>query len=415
MTRRLLLGVALSASFAIGALRAQNVPVTAFVGATIVDGTGAAPVPDGVVLVSSGRITAAGPADRVTVPAGARRIDVAGKTVLPGFVNAHGHLAGTGRDQYAAQLRLYARYGVTSVFSLGGEGADSVPLRDEPARGRARLFIAGPVVAGTTAAAVAAEVSRNAAMNVDWLKIRIDDNLGRAAKMPVDAWKAAIQEGHRRGLPVAAHIFYLDDAKAALREGVDLIAHSVRDLPVDAELIELARSRDVCLSPTLVREVSTFVYESTPPFFSDQFFLRHADKAAIAQLSAPDAQEQMRASKTAQRYKVGLEQASRNVKQLKDGGVGIAMGTDTGAGVGRFQGYFEHMELEMLVEAGLTPMQAIVAATGGAARCMKKPGAIGTIQPGAFADLVVYGANPSADIRNTRTIESVFVAGEPVS
>ena len=90
------------------------------------------------------------------------------------------------------------------------------------------------------------------------------------------------------------------------------------------------------------------------------------------------------------------------------------MGTDTGAGVGRFQGYFEHLELEMMVKAGLTPMQAIVAATGDAARCMKRAGTIGTIQPGAFADLVVYAANPAADIRNTRTIEAIYVGGEAI-
>jgi imidazolonepropionase-like amidohydrolase len=413
MRKVVLLSASLCLSFVI-APHAQSVPVTAFVGATIVDGTGAMPVAKGVVLVSNGRITAVGPADRVTVPAGATRVDLAGKTMLPGFVNVHGHLAGSDREQLAAQLRLYARYGVTTVFSLGGEGVESVDLRNQPARGGARLFIAGPVVEGTTAAAAAETVAKNAAMKVDWLKIRVDDNLGTVAKMPVEAWKAAIQRGHERGLPVAAHIFYLDDAKAVLREGADLLAHSVRDRPVDAELITLARAREVCLSPTLMREVSTFVYESTPSFFSDPFFARHADKAVVAQLSAPASQQQMRNSASAQRYKVGLEQASRNVKQLADAGVRIAMGTDTGAGVGRFQGYFEHMELEMLVKAGLTPMQAVVAATGDAARCMKKAGTIGTIQPGAFADLVVYGANPAADIRNSRTIESVFVAGERV-
>jgi imidazolonepropionase-like amidohydrolase len=413
MRKVVLLAASLCLSFVI-ASHAQSVPVTAFVGATIVDGTGAAPVAKGVVLVSNGRITAAGPADRVTVPAGATRVDLAGKTMLPGFVNVHGHLAGSDREQLAAQLRLYARYGVTTVFSLGGEGVESVDLRNQPARGRARLFIAGPVVEGTTAAAAAETVARNAAMKVDWLKIRVDDNLGTVAKMPVEAWKAAIQRGHERGLPVAAHVFYLEDAKAVLREGVDLLAHSVRDRPVDAELIKLARAREVCLSPTLMREVSTFVYESTPSFFSDPFFTRHADKTVVAQLSEPASQQQMRNSASAQRYKVGLEQASRNVKQLADGGVRIAMGTDTGAGVGRFQGYFEHMELEMMVKAGLTPMQAVVAATGDAARCMKKTGQIGTIQPGAWADLAVYGTSPVDDIRNTRTIEAVFVAGERV-
>jgi imidazolonepropionase-like amidohydrolase len=408
MTSLTMLCASVCVLFSAAAL-AQNVPVTAFVGATVVDGTGAAPVANGIVLVSNGRITAAGPADRVAVPPGATRIDLSGKTLLPGFINAHGHLRG---NDLLEQLRLYARYGVTTVFSLGGEGADTVPLRDAPARGRARLFIAGTVVDAATAAAAAEAVARNAAMNVDWLKIRVDDNLGTATKMPIEASKAAIQRGHERGLSVAAHIFYLDDAKALLREGLDLLAHSVRDRPVDAELITLARQRDACLSPTLTREVSTFVYESTPAFFTDPFFLRHADKNVVAQLSDPKRQQDVRASSSAQRYKAALETASRNMKQLADAGVRIALGTDSGAGVGRFQGYFEHMELELMAKAGLSPMQTIVAATGDAARCMKKAGVIGTIQPGAFADLVVYGANPAADIRNTRTIEAVYVAGE---
>jgi imidazolonepropionase-like amidohydrolase len=407
-----LLALALILGASVAAPLAQD-PVTAFVGATIVDGTGAAPIENGVILVSNGRITAAGPASRVTVPPGATRVDLRGKTLLPGFVNAHGHVGGeqSARAELEAQLLLYARYGVTSVFSLGGDGPQSVALRDAPARGRARLYVAGPVVAGTTRDAVAGEVEKNVAMKVDWVKVRVDDNLGTAAKMPVEAWQTAIERGHARGLPIAAHIFYLDDAKALLRTGVDLIAHSVRDKPVDAEFIRLARERDVCVSPTLMREVSTFVYASTPPFFSDEFFLRYADKAAVAALATPARQQQVRDSKTAQRYQVALEQASRNVKQLKDAGVRIAMGTDTGP-AGRFQGYFEHMELELMVKAGLTPMQTIVAATGDAARCMRKRGVIGTLEPGAFADLVVYGANPASDVRNTRTIESVWIAGE---
>jgi imidazolonepropionase-like amidohydrolase len=347
------------------------------------------------------------------VPAGTTQVDVKGRTLLPGFINAHGHVGGatSSRAEIERQLLLYGRYGVTSVFSLGGDGASSVIVRDEPAQGRARLFIAGPVVAGTTAAAAGAEVEKNAAMGVDWIKIRVDDNLGTTEKMPRDGWKAAIDRAHARGLPVAAHVFYLEDAKALVREGVELVAHSVRDQAVDAELIMLARENGVCVSPTLMREVSTYVYESTPAFFSDEFFLRHADASAIAQFSTPERQQQTRASASAQQYKAAFPQASRNVKQLADSGVTIAMGTDTGV-AGRFQGYFEHLELEEMVRAGLTPMQAIVAATGDAARCMRKPGVIGTIQPGAFADLVVYAANPASDIRNTRSIESVWVAGQ---
>ncbi len=391
----------------------QNQPVTAFTGATVIDGTGAPAIEDAVVLVSGGRITEVGPSSRVAVPDNATHIDLRGKTLLPGFINAHGHVTGNDRAALDQQLLLYGRYGVTTVFSLGGEGPDGLALRDEPAQGRARLFVAGPVVTGTTPEAVAEEVEKNAAMNVDWIKIRVDDNLGTTSKMPRDAWKAAIDRAHARGLPVAAHIFYREDALDLLREGVDLIAHSIRDQPVNAEIIQLARDRGVCVSPTLMREVSTFIYESRPQFFDDEFFLRYADEDAVAQWSTPERQQQIRASASAQQYKVALEQASANIKPLAHGGVRIAMGTDTGP-AGRFQGYFEHLELEHLVKSGLTPMQAIVAATGDAARCMRQEGAIGVIRPGAHADLVAYGANPAEDIRHTRTLEAVWVGGDPV-
>lgn len=392
---------------------AQDGPVTAFVGATIVDGTGAPPLQDGVVLVTGDRITAVGPSARVVVPSGATVVDLDGKTLLPGFVNAHGHVTGSERTDLERQLRLYALYGVTTVFSLGGEGAAGLALRDEPAEGRARIFVAGPVVTGTTADAAAGQVAKNADLGVDWIKIRVDDNLGATAKMPREAWTATLREARARDLPVAAHIFYLEDATDLLREGVDLVAHSVRDRPVDAEFIMRAREHDVCVSPTLMREVSTFVYETTPEFFADEFFLRHADRQAVAEWSAPERQAQVQASPSAQLYKEALVQARANLKPLVHGGVRLAMGTDTGP-AGRFQGYFEHLELELMVGSGLTPMQAIVAATGDAARCMRQEGVLGTIQPGAFADLVVFGANPVEDIRHTRTLEAVWVGGAPL-
>jgi imidazolonepropionase-like amidohydrolase len=413
MPRHILLYASASLWFVMATAGAQTPAVTAFVGATVVDGTGAAPIENGVVLVSGGRITAVGPASKVIVPPSATRVDLAGRTLLPGFVNAHGHVAGTRRADIEGQLLLYARYGVTSVFSLGGDTETSVAVRDEPARGRARLFIAGPRVDATTAAEAAALVDKNAAMTVDWMKIRVDDSLGTARRMPKEAWNAVIDRSHALKIPVAAHIFYLEDAKDLLRGGVDLLAHSVRDTAVDFELVQLARARAVCVSPTLMREVSTFVYESTPSFFREEFFLRYADKAAVDRFSNREYQDQVRRDPATPRYKAAFEQAGRNLKQLHDAGVGIAMGTDSGAS-GRFQGAFEHLELELMVKAGLTPPQAVATATGDAARCMKKAGVIGTIQPGAWADLVACDRNPLADIRNTRRIESVWVSGVQV-
>ena len=410
-------------------LAAQSPPeggrLAAFVGARIIDGTPGSVIDRGTLIVRGGRVETIGPADRVVVPDAAQRIDVSGRTILAGLINTHGHVSDTNglrsdpafytRAHVLAQLGRYARYGVTTVFSLGGDRAPGFAVRDEqvsPALSRARLFLAGPVIADHDPEQARATVDDVAKLNPDFIKIRVDDNLGRTRKMPEAAYRAIIDRAHHHGLRVAAHIFYLEDAKALLGAGADFIAHSVRDTAVDAELIDLLKARDVCYCPTLMREVSTFVYESTPAFFTDPFFGRDADAAVIEQLSDPERQRSVRRNETAQAYKQALEIASRNLKTLADAGVRIAMGTDTGP-PGRFQGYFEHLELERMVTAGLTPRQALAAATGVAAECMGAA-AIGTLEEGNGADFLVLTGNPLDDIRNTRTIESVWVAGNPV-
>ena len=128
-------------------------------------------------------------------------------------------------------MALYARYGVTTVFSLGGDGPAGVQVRDEKGAGLARLFIAGPVIATADPAAARAAVDGVKAMNADIAKIRVDDNLGAGKKMPAEAYRAVIERAHAVGLKVAAHIFYLQDAKDVLAAGGDFIAHSVRDVP----------------------------------------------------------------------------------------------------------------------------------------------------------------------------------------
>ena len=407
---------------ALSSVRAQAPVDRAFVGARVVDGTGAKPLENATVVVRGDRIAQI-TTGASAIPAGAERIDVRGRTIMPGFINAHGHVADTSglkaapefytRDNLERQLKLYAKYGVTTVYSLGGDGPAGAELRNEPPGGRARLFIAGPVIAATTADAAAEAVEKISALGVDWLKFRVDDNLGTSKKMPKEAWKTVVDRGHAKKLPVAAHMFYLDDAKDLLREGVDLLAHSVRDEPIDDEFVRLAKERNVCLVPTLTREVSTFIYESTPAWFSDEFFLRHADTATLEQLKDSKRQEAMRTSVSAQKYKVALDVANTNLKKMKDAGVRIAFGTDSGPPA-RFQGYFEHMELEMMVKAGLRPMDAIVAATGDAGRCMKNSTGLGTLKVGAPADFVIYREDPTKDIRATRTLESVWIAGAKV-
>lgn len=374
-----------------------------------------------VILVRDGRIEAVG--SKVEVPAGAERIDLKGKTVIPGLINSHGHVGQTrGLDtrpevhtdeNVLGQLGLYARYGVTAVFSLGGDGGAGFRAREAQKTGtldRARLYLAGTVVTAMTPDEARAQVRQVARLKPDFIKLRVDDNLGTTPKMPPAAFQELIDEAHRERLRVAAHLFYLEDAKALVRAGVELLAHSVRDRDVDAELISLMKERNLCLCPTLTREVSAFAYESTPDFLSDPYLRKEADPAVLEALSSPERQKTVR---NAAAYRRALELASANLKKLSDAGVPIAFGTDSGP-AGRFQGYFEHLEMELMARAGLSPMKILVAATSGAARCLGVSDSLGSIAPGKWADIVVLDKDPLADIKNARAIDSVWIAGHRV-
>ena len=397
---------------------AQAPATVVLTGARVIDGTGRAPLEQATLLISNGRIQAVGAPGDVQTPDGAARVDVTGKTIMPGIINAHAHLNDGDEtlplyDQLLAQLRLYAEYGVTTIHTLGDDGVESVRVRDEQARGdtldRARLYVSGPNVVAETAEEARQNIDRVADMRVNIIKTRLN---ARPDDMTPAVYRALIDQAHQRGLRVAAHLVDLDDAKGLVDAGVDVVAHSVRDQDVDAELIAELTRLDVGYIPTLTRCLSVFLYETTPAFFSDEFFLRGADayRADMEEIQDPAVQANVRNSEQAQFTKTMLEQAKRNLKLLVDGGVTIAMGTDSGTQLGRWQGYFEHVELELMVEAGLTPMQTLVAATGDGARVMHLD-ELGTLEPGKWADFLVLNANPLADIKNTRQIDSVWVAG----
>jgi imidazolonepropionase-like amidohydrolase len=395
----------------------------AFVGARIFDGTGKAVIEKGTILVTDGKIAAVGSSKKVKVPKGTQTIDVSGKTITPGLINAHGHVSdvegkktGATEASVARQLSLFARYGITTVFSLGGEEEPAFKLRDAqdtPSLNRARIFVAGPVIVGTTPEEGRRMVDKVADMKPNYIKIRVDDNLGSTKKITPDVYKAVIDEAHARGLRLFVHYFYLDDAKDLVRSGADLLAHSVRDKPVDDEFIAMVKQRNIPYCPTLTREVSTFIYGDTPAFFTDTFFLREASPQVIAFLKEPKNQEAMRKSASAQAYKAALPTAEKNLKRLSDAGIPIIMGTDSGATASRFEGYFEHMEMQKMAESGMSPKQILMSATGSAAHALKVND-IGTLEVGKWADIVVFDKNPLDDINNTETLAAVYVAGNEV-
>ena len=411
-------GLLVLAGVALWPSLAQAPATVVLTGARVIDGTGRAPLEPATLLVSNGRIQAVGAPADVPTPDGAARVDLSGKTIIPGLINAHAHLNDGDEtlplyDQLLAQLRLYAEYGVTTIHTLGDDGVESVRVRDEQAGGdtldRARLYVSGPNVVAETADEARQNIDRVADMRVNIIKTRLNAAPG---DMTPPVYRALIDQAHQRGLRVAAHLIDLDDAKGLVEAGVDVVAHSVRDQDVDAELITELTRLDIGYIPTLTRCLSVFLYETTPAFFSDEFFLRGVDtyRADMEEIQDPALQQEVRDSEEAQVTKRMFEQAKRNLKLLADGGVTIAMGTDSGTQLGRWQGYFEHVELEVMVEAGLTPMQVLVAATQNAARVMNLD-EVGTLEPGKWADFVVLDADPLADITNTRQIDSVWVAG----
>lgn len=415
---------ALAAILALGACDREPVAepgTVAYTGATLWDGTGAPAVTDATLLVQDGRILSveAGGA----VPRGAEEVDLSGRWVTPGLVDAHAHVSGRWADstvtdaeeRVEADLLLFARYGVTTVNSLGGEPVEAEAVRGEqdfPAPGRARLHFAGDVVVGPSPMEAELQVIDNADRQVDWIKMRVDDNLGTAEKMPWPAVEAAITAAHGRGLRVATHLFYLADAERLLDLGTDLVAHSVRDTTVPESFALRLRQEGVCYVPTLTREVTTFVYAERPEWFDDPFFLRWASEREMAVVTEPDFQARMAASRAAWQYREALTQAQENLAILVEAGAPVAFGTDSGPAA-RFPGYLQHLELRLMVDAGLTPEQALRSATSEAAGCLGLSD-VGILEAGRWADFLVFEGDPLADIDNTKTLEAVYVGGAEI-
>jgi imidazolonepropionase-like amidohydrolase len=403
------------------AVAGQAPGAIALVGARVIDGTGAAPLENATVLVAGGRIERVGPAASLTIPPGAARIDVAGKTIMPGLVNAHGHLNYGDRalpvyEQIIQQLRLYPRFGVTTVYALGDDGVESVRVSEQNGKtplDRARLYVSGERATARTVDEARAVIAARHAQRVQFIKTGMS---GGENDMTPEVYRALIDEAHKRRLRVAAHLVNLNDARGLVSAGLDVIAHSVRDRDVDAAFIAELKQRGVGYIPTLTRDLSVFQYESAPPYLNDPFFLRGLPlyAAQIARVKDPALHAKTKANPGTPAAKQQFEQALRNLKLLSDGGVTIAMGTDSGTGLGRWQGYFEQVEMELMVQAGMTPMQTLVASTGNAAKVMGIDNEVGTLQPGKRADFIVLAANPLADIKNTRAIESVWIDGARV-
>lgn len=361
---------------------------------------------------------------------------------MPGLINAHGHLGvvvgtKTSPDNFNAatvtdQLNHYARYGVTSVIALGLSRDLIYDLRGDQKSlhalpNGATIFTAGrgigvpggapPMNVGadqvycpTTPDEARAAVRDTAAHHPDIIKIWVDDIGGTMPKMKPEIYRAVIDEAHKNNLRVAAHVYYLADAKALVDAGVNVLAHSVRDALVDSALINAMKSHSIAYIPTLELDESFFLYADRPALIQDPFVAAALSLEVRDMISKPEWREKVGRDPKTRKDRQAFSTALRNLKAMRDAGVTIAMGTDSGATPLRIQGFAEHLELALMVEAGLNPMQALVAATKGSAAIAGDPD-IGILKPGSVADLIVLGANPLDDIRNTRKISAVWHNG----
>ncbi|HEX8302676.1 amidohydrolase family protein [Sphingomonas sp.] len=438
--RRLAGAVALAAALVAAPAFADTLVLHGF---TLIDGTGRAPVRNAGMVITDGRIRWVGPAAGMRTPKGAKVVRLAGKYVMPGLIDTHVHLgiskdlltvsaANQTREHVIAQLRQFASYGVTTIQTMGTEQDIVLQMRDEQRRtGRpmeARIYAAGlgVVVEGGygglagvtrkvgTAGEATAAVNQEAARKVDLIKFWLDDELGTMPKLPPEISGASIAAAHAHRLNIVAHIFYLADARRVVDQGIDGLGHGVRDQPVDPGLIAAMKAHGSWqMASTLARERALFAYGSAAPWLNDPFFVQAVPADTLRQLADPARQSRVAAGPNFAKLEGFLRMAQRNLKTLADAGVPYAMGTDAGGPL-RFPGHAEHDELVLMVEAGLTPMQAIVAATSSGAKFMKAVD-IGSLQAGKWADLIVLDADPLKDIRNSRTIRAVYVAGRPVA
>ena len=396
--------VALTATVVLGAAGAltqsARAQVTAFEGARVIVGDGRV-IDNATIVVDGAKIAQAGAG--VQVPAGATRVNLAGKTVMPALIDTHTHLSNT-KEALVLDLKRRAYWGVSAAMSMGtDESTAELDMRGPAAPGMARVFtawhgITRPEPGRTTApiwvnneAEGRKAVQDLAAHKVDIVKIWVDDREGKFQKLTPEIYGAIIDEAHKSGLRVTAHIFDLADAKGLLRANVDAFAHSVRDRDVDDEFMALVKQH-----PNLV------VNPNLPPrgVKTDVSWL----KAGLPAAEMAKVEEANIDNAKAQAF-YGIQ--ARNTAKLSAAGVKLVLGTDGNTPWG------PHVEMEDMVAAEMTPMQVIVASTKNAAEFLKMTDA-GTLEAGKSADFIVLDANPADDIKNTRKISAVYLRGAAV-
>ena len=411
-------------------------------GARLIPGDARAPIENSAFVVQNGRITAIGPRGSVAGAGGATHVDLAGKTVMPTLVNVHVHIGyegytSWGAENYTAQnvldhLQREAFYGVGVTQSVGSSPTDSsiAFIRDQAA-GKfppaARFFFmpgmappnGGPdqvLLKGTQALHAVYEVSTAdearaavrgmAAKNLKNVKIWVDDRRGTYPKMTPEVYTAVIAEAHAHGMKVQAHATTLPDQKAVVGAGIDVLVHTVQNEPLDAEFIALLKEKKPYWTTVIGLGDRTEVCDNDP------FITQTLPASLVAKIRATTEPRPLEPSCGPKSPNVERREAllKRNVMAMVAAGARLLLGTDAGISSGYTFGSADHHEIARWVEFGLTPAQAIVAATSRPAEYLGLTDT-GTLAVGKRADFIVLDANPLENIRNTRAINAVYLSG----
>jgi imidazolonepropionase-like amidohydrolase len=441
--------------------QASSPGAIALVGGTVIDGTGAPPVENAVVVLQNGRITAIGARKQMRVPSGAKQIDLHGKFVLPGLIDGHVHLVASSGpkneglhppafgeeliERIAANAKAHLMSGVTTVFDVGGSLHELKQIRDEinsKKRIGARIYLAGPIIssdrreprsvpssavealhlkrlvrgefAGVDAAR--SKVRELARLGVDHIKVyqtggRDHGYAGYATRVPPEEMVAIVEEARKAGIPVTAHTRGLEGFRNGIRAGLNSMQHVVYcGIRIPDEYIKMLAESPVYVIPTIVALSAPLKFIENPHLLGEDAKALALPKDAVSDLFKliTDPREYTRAHL----YQMGVPQVPlgiENLKRLVQAKARIAMGTDAGTTV-NFHGT-SYREVVAMTEAGLTPMQAIVASTRNTALAFEKKD-LGTLEVGKVADIIVVENNPLSDISNLRNVVHVFKAGE---
>jgi imidazolonepropionase-like amidohydrolase len=387
--------------------------------ATLIDGAGGAPQRDVTIVMENGHIREIGPA--VTVPSNAPVVDLTGKFVVPGIINAHGHVGPPARDP---QLRQYALYGVTTTTSMYFDQDDIAEFKARQRGGDLRgariltvkyRFMSPPFIPGSevkTPEEARAKVDEIVEKGADFVKVWIDAQGGRHPKLSPEFTAAVMEQARKHGKITMAHIVELADARRIVDQGVNILVHNVRDQEIPDDFIAVLKERNVSVISTLAREEAMFVFGESPGFTDNPFFQKGLTPERLALLKTKKRDEQAD-DPAGPKLKNAFEIDKINVKRLSAAGIRLGFGTDSGGEPNRFfiQGFFEHRQMELLRDAGLTPMQVIQTFSKNNSELLGIDKEFGTLAQGKAADLLVLAKDPLEDITNMRAIEAVYLGG----